>query len=172
MTNLVLIGMSGCGKTTVGRALAEALGVVFVDMDKEIERRQGRTIVQIFDEIGEQGFRDLETAELLRLLNSKNFVLATGGGVVTLPRNIPVLKKLGKVVFLNRSVEAIEATIETSTRPMLHTSGDALRRLYAERLPLYRACADVEVDADDDVQAVVTKITLFNREIRETRKKV
>jgi len=147
--------MSGCGKTTVGRALAEALGFAFVDVDEEIERREGKSIVQIFHDIGEQGFRTLESDELARWRGTANRVIATGGGVVTQPRNIPVLKELGRVIFLNRSLKSIAQTIQTSTRPMLHKDDTALQRLYDERLPLYRSCADVEIDADRSVGEIV-----------------
>ena len=157
--NYILIGMSGCGKTTVGRALAEALGFTFVDLDEEIERRQGKSIVQIFQEVGEVGFRKLESEELARWQGTQNMVIATGGGVVTQPRNLPVLKELGKVIFLNRSLQSIAQTIQTSTRPMLHKDDTALQRLYDERLPLYRSCADVEINADGSVEEVVKAIT-------------
>ena len=142
---VVLIGMPGCGKTTLGRALARKLGCAFVDMDEFIEQLSGCSVSQLFA-AGEGTFRDWETKTCRELAGRKNTVIAAGGGVVKRPENISVLHTGTVIVYIDRPVEAIVSDINTSTRPLLKEGPQKLRELYRERGPLYRAAADFTVE--------------------------
>ncbi|MBR5614663.1 MAG: shikimate kinase [Clostridia bacterium] len=145
MKNIVLIGMPGCGKSTVGRYLAKALGVDFVDCDSVIEQTEGTEISKIFNEHGEEYFRKLETQALKKLSAAKNSVIATGGGCVERRENFEILKDCGTVIFINRPLEDILGDIDTSKRPLLADGKNRLYRLYERRLPLYLEACDIEI---------------------------
>ncbi len=150
--NIVLIGMPGCGKSTLGRLLAERMGRRFVDCDAEIERVAGKSIPDIFREEGEDAFRALETDVVATLGRESGLVIATGGGVVTRSRNIPHLSQNGRILFLDTPPDALP----TTGRPLSTQKTPAV--LYAERLPLYRAAADVTVAITRDVAYNMKKI--------------
>ncbi len=139
-----LIGMPGCGKSTTGRALARELGWEFVDVDDLVPRRAGKPIERIFAEDGEEAFRAVETACTAEALARPGRVVACGGGVVTRPRNLPVLRQNGPVLLLTRGLDAADGEeLATDGRPMSRAKG--VERLRAERAPLYRAWADAQV---------------------------
>ena len=144
-----LIGMPGCGKTSAGRILAERLGYEFVDVDDLVAAEAGRPIPEIFAREGEAGFRAWETRCTAQACARPGRVVACGGGVVTRPENLPLLRQNGPVVLLTRGLAADErARLSVEGRPMSQGRGvDALR---AEREPLYRAWADVSVPAGHD----------------------
>ena len=145
--NVVMIGFMASGKTSVGRRVAKRLGFCFMDMDQFIEQEQGRTISEIFATEGEPYFRALETGLLRRLTHHDNTVISCGGGVVTTPGNLPLLKQIGAVVFLNADPEDIIRRLEHDTRRPKVQGGDLRQRvttLLAQRLPLYEQ-ADVAV---------------------------
>ncbi len=148
--NLILVGMMGSGKTTIGRALSKHLGKVFVDSDEEIQKRTGVTIPHIFDVEGEAGFRQRETAAISSLVGSDNQVLATGGGAVLLSQNRELLRKNGIVIYLKASVHDLWLrTRNDRNRPLLQ-NGDArakLAELFQQRDPLYRQVADIVVQS-------------------------
>lgn len=144
MKNIVLIGMPGCGKSTLGRCLAERLGRDFIDADPEIEKDAGKTIPELFA-ISEDCFRRQETLTTKRLSTLQNKVLAMGGGVVLRQENISSLKENGLVIFLDRSPEDIIGDVDTKTRPLLAAGRQRIYDLYAQREALYRAAADVTV---------------------------
>ena len=134
--NIVLIGMPGCGKTTVGRALAALTGRPFLDADEEIEKVAEKTVPEIFRTEGEAGFRARETAVLAELGKRSGIILATGGGAVTREENIPLLRQNGTLLHLIRPTELLA----TDGRPVSQTvSPEALARV---RMPLYRKYAD------------------------------
>jgi len=123
--NIVLVGPMGCGKTTVGRQLANKLNQDFFDTDHEIINKTGVSIDHIFDIEGEEGFRQRESQILESLCDMNNIVLATGGGVILLPKNREVLRSAGVVVYLSSSVEQLlRRTAKSKTRPLLENSLD------------------------------------------------
>lgn len=152
--NIVLSGMPGAGKSTVGKLLAQELNRPFFDLDEEIVRRAGRSIPEIFATDGEATFRNLET-EVLRevLANQKGIVLATGGGAVLRDENIDLLHRNGKICFLDRPLEAL---LPTSDRPLAN-SEEAIRRRYEERYERYCITADYRIDADASIEEVVRR---------------
>lgn len=141
--NIVLIGMPGCGKSTIGQALAEKLGRRFVDIDRLIVEREGRSIPGIFEEGGEELFRRIEIEAVAALNHETGIVIACGGGVVTREENYYSLAENGRLVFINRDIEVLP----TDGRPLSQST--PLARLYAQRLPLYRSWCDLEVENKD-----------------------
>ena len=139
--NIVLIGMPGSGKSTVGRLLAKQLGRPFRDTDEEIVARAGKPIPEIFRDEGEGAFRDLESAVVADLSQYGGAVIATGGGAILRQENLDALRQNGALVHLDRPLEDL---IPTSDRPLANES-EKLRALYAVRDPLYRAAADLTV---------------------------
>ncbi|HIU42710.1 MAG TPA: shikimate kinase [Candidatus Ventrousia excrementavium] len=138
--NIALIGMPGCGKTTVGRALADLLGRPFYDADEQIEARAGRKIPDIFAQDGEAAFRKLETEVLAELSRQSGAVIATGGGVVTREENRDLLRQNSTVVWLQRDLHSLPL----AGRPV--SQSRPLNELAAERMPLYRAWCDAAVE--------------------------
>lgn len=146
--NLILIGMMGSGKTTMGRALARHMDKVFVDSDEEIQKRTGVTIPHIFDIEGEQGFRQRETAALYDLVGRDNLVLATGGGAVLAQENRAMLQQNGVVIYLKAGVNDLwQRTRHDRNRPLLQTADPRakLNELYLQRDPLYQQAADIVI---------------------------
>ena len=123
---ILLIGMMGCGKSTIGRLLAGRMGLPLIDLDEEIARAAGRSIPEIFAEEGDAGFRLHETAALGRALNAGEAVIATGGGIVTREKNIRMMREKGVVVWLCRPLEDMIADVRQDTRPNL--AGDKEKR--------------------------------------------
>jgi shikimate kinase len=146
---LILVGMMGAGKSTIGRALAAALGLAFLDADAEIERRTGVRVATLFSVEGEEAFRDRESALLQELCASpRPMVLATGGGAVVRAANRVLLRKSGFVVFLDAPAAEIERRTRFDTsRPLLAGPDRRARidELLAQRLPLYRETAHLTV---------------------------
>ena len=137
--NLILIGMPGCGKTTVGRALAARLGRPLVDLDQEIEREAGTSIPEIFASRGEEAFRQMEHLLLVRAAARSGTVIATGGGVVTREENLEPMRQNSIIIFLRRRLELLP----TEGRPISQREG--LENLYHKRLPLYNQASDLSV---------------------------
>jgi shikimate kinase len=153
--NIFLIGYRGSGKTSVARALAGAVGWAWVDADEELERRAGKSIQRIFAESGEGAFRDLESAVVADLAKLDGQIVALGGGAVLRGENRAALAGRGKIVWLRASPETLHERIATdpttgARRPNLTGQGglDEIRQLLAEREPIYRACADLVLDAE------------------------
>ena len=157
MKNIVLIGMPGCGKSTLGRSLAERLGRDFIDADPEIEKDAGKTIPELFA-VSEDFFRKQETRTTKRLAALQDKVLAMGGGVVLRQENISSLKENGLIIFLDRSPEDIISDVDTKTRPLLAAGRRRIYDLYAQREALYRAAADVTVQNKGSMQDVLLRL--------------
>ena len=150
MENIVLIGMPGCGKSTVGRLLAEKLGKTFLDTDAEIEKMANKTIPQIFTEDGEAHFRVLETKVLAEFGKQSGLVIATGGGCVTQAHNYPLLHQNGRIFWLQRDLDKLA----TKGRPL---SVD-LEGLYRDRQKQYEAFADCIVHNNSALQETAASI--------------
>lgn len=140
MKNIVLIGMPGCGKSTVGSLLAEKLGRSFVDADDEIIQMAGKSIPEIFAQDGEEIFRKWETEVLDNCGKQSGLVIATGGGCVTRMHNYPALHQNGNIVWLKRCL----SLLPTEGRPLSQTS--CLEEMYTVRKPMYEAFADIRVE--------------------------
>ncbi len=153
--NIVLTGMPGSGKSTVGKALAELLGRRFVDTDTLIVEREGKEISQIFAEAGEVGFRKIEAQVVREVANTlTGHVIATGGGVVLRDDNVRALRRTGRLYFLNRSLEKL---IPTEDRPLASTVEAITKRFY-ERYDRYLATADREVAVDEVIDHTIQTI--------------
>jgi len=149
--NIILVGPMGVGKTTIGKVLADQLGLEFFDSDREIEAATGADIPWIFDVEGEPGFRTRESRMIAELLSKKRVVLATGGGSILAEENRKWIKEKGLVVYLRASLaQQLERTSRDKTRPLLQTSDPAkkIKELMEIREPLYREVADIIVDTN------------------------
>ena len=158
MENIILIGMPGCGKSTVGKLLAEKLGREFIDSDRCIEDYTGQTIPEIFSTIGEEGFRAIETHILSELGKRSGFVIATGGGCITRPENYPLLHQNGVVIWLQRDLDILP----THDRPLSQKSN--LNEMYEARKPMYEKFADKIIDnncaPDKTVVSIISEVEL------------
>ena len=156
--NIALIGMPGSGKTSAGRNLAELTGRTFVDMDVDFARRYGKTPAKVIQDAGEQAFRKMETAALAEVAKGSNLVVSCGGGVVTRPENLPLLRQNSSVVMIDRKLEELSSR----GRPLSQQRGVAA--LAEERMPLYRAWADLVVactgSARGDAQEIMRRLGL------------
>lgn len=165
MNNVVLIGFMGSGKSTVGKKLAETLEIEWLDMDTEIEEREGQLITEIFSEKGEAYFRALETQYIKELIQAEKKVISTGGGVVLNDENIEILKKIGMVIFLHADSEQImEHLNEDNTRPLLQGENvkEKVKTLLEQRDPLYLSSADIIIQTTGkDVDHIIEEIMLL-----------
>ena len=152
MENIILIGMPGCGKSTVGALLAEKTGKTFADADGLIEALAGKPIPKIFAEDGEEAFRDWETKALAQLGKQSGLVIATGGGCVTKARNYPLLHQNGTIFWLQRDL----GELPTDGRPL--SQANRLSDLYAVRKPMYGRFADYMIDNNGSIDEAVQAI--------------
>lgn len=152
MENLVLVGMPGCGKSTIGSLLANLLNKKFVDADEVVAKQAGMTIPEIFATSGEKGFRDLETRVLSELGKESGMVIATGGGCVTRQENYPFLHQNGRILWIRRDIEKLPV----NGRPLSQRSN--LEEMYRIRRPYYEAFADYSVDNDGSQEETVARI--------------
>ncbi len=155
MSNLVLAGMPGSGKSTVGRRLAERMGREFVDMDDLIVKLAGKGIPDIFREDGEEAFRRLETQAAQQCGREKSLVIATGGGAVTREETMRALQQNGEILFIERPLESLA----TAGRPLSQGGPEKLRAMYEARLPLYERYAAARVDNSGDIDKAVEAAT-------------
>jgi shikimate kinase len=149
LKTVVMVGMMGAGKTAVGRALAQRLGVPFLDSDIEIETAANRTVPEIFERDGEKFFRVKETQIIERLLIEKKCILSTGGGAFMSEKNRNNISAEGISVWLNADIEVLWSRVKSKdTRPMLRTEDPkaTLKTLYDQRVPIY-SLADLTVES-------------------------
>ncbi|WP_417450436.1 shikimate kinase [Kordiimonas sp.] len=148
---IVLVGLMGAGKTTVGRRLAKRLGLPFVDSDHEIEKAAGMSVAEIFECFGEEDFRSGERRVISRLLDGKPQIVATGGGAFINDETRALIKEKGTSIWLDADIDVlVERTARRDTRPLLKTGDprEILGRLAAERAPFY-AEADLRIASSD-----------------------
>lgn len=151
MENIILVGMPGCGKSTIGFSLAEKLGKTFVDADAEIVKAALCDIPNIFAAEGEAGFRRRETAVLGEICKGSGLVVATGGGCVTREENYPLLHRNGVILWVKRGIESLP----TDGRPL--SESNRLADMYAMRKPMYEAFADGAIENNGSLQSAVEK---------------
>ena len=153
---IVLIGFMGAGKSTVAAELGHSCGLPVIDLDREIERRSGRTIPEIFEHSGEEAFRQSETEALRGLLDQAPLILATGGGVIGRAENWPLLRLLGRVVYLRVSWETVLLRIGAGKGRPLAGDRERLQALFEQRLPLYEQ-ADLVIDGQGGTPAAIAR---------------
>jgi shikimate kinase/3-dehydroquinate synthase len=160
--NIILIGMMGSGKTTVGRLLANLAGKNFIDVDHEIQQRTGVGIPVIFEIEGEAGFRKRESEVMREVVQQQNIVLATGGGAILHPDNRTLLRQCGTVIYLCTPVSELRRrTHLDKNRPLLQTGNvyAKLTELFTQRDPLYRETAHIIIDSSkQSARAFVQKL--------------
>ena len=145
--NIVLTGMPGCGKTTIGKALAKELNKEFIDIDDEIVKETGKPITEIFAEGGEELFRNIETQVIKRFSALQNCVISTGGGAILKEINIDFLKENGRIFYIDRPLEFL---VTTDDRP-LSSNREMLKKRFEERKDIYEATSDFKLRAGNDI---------------------
>lgn len=160
MNNIVLIGMPGAGKSTVGIVLAKSLGYSFIDSDLLIQDREGLLLHEIIEKYGLERFNQIEN-EVNSSISAKNTVIATGGSVIYGREAMMHLKSIGTVIYLSLPYESlVERLGDLNQRGVSMRPGETLTTLYEERIPLYERYADVTVDCTDlSIREIVKKIT-------------
>jgi shikimate kinase len=161
MKNLVLVGFMGSGKTTVGKWVADRLGLEFVDMDELIEQRQGKTISEIFASLGESEFRKLERSLVGELAAKQSQVIAAGGGVVLDGGNVREFERTGVVVCLRVTPKIAHLRTKANpNRPLLETANRSgqIKKLLAQREPLYAAIRHQVETSDRGLEAVAQEV--------------
>lgn len=157
MKNIVLIGIMGSGKTTVGKALAKKLGYPFIDADDYLEDKYEMSIPDMF-EISEEYFRDRESECCRDFAKLTKTVIATGGGVIKRDKNIDALRKNSIIFYVDRPIENIVNDVDTSGRPLLKEGADKLYALDRERRAMYQKAGDVHLINDGTVDDIVNRI--------------
>lgn len=156
--NIVLIGMMGSGKSTIGKLLADELGFEFIDTDNLIEEREGRIVAEIFARDGEKYFRQIETEILRETFNKENCVISCGGGAPTMPANLPIFQNVKNVFFLDANPRILYDRISGDpSRPKLSTY-EEFEKLYIERKKSYFMCAKRAIHAGRNPIEVVHNI--------------
>lgn len=161
--NLVLIGMPGSGKSTVGKILSKMLCMPLVDTDALVEQTAGKTIPELFAQEGERAFRDQETAAARQAAELDNTVIATGGGIILRPENMEALAATGLIFFRDRDLEDIIGE-DHMGRPLVGKDPDKLRILYTQRIDLYRKYAQYTISDTKTAEEAAARIAALYRE--------
>lgn len=162
--NIVLIGMPGCGKTTIGRLLAQRLNINFCDVDEYIENKEKMSISDIFKK-GEIYFRKVEREAVIDIVKKDApMIIATGGGVIKKESNMIFLKENSMVIFVDRPLENIISDIDMITRPLLKDGISKIYELYSERYELYKKYCDYEIVNSEEPQKLVEEIIRLYKE--------
>ncbi|MHC1684867.1 MAG: shikimate kinase [Clostridiaceae bacterium] len=155
--NIVLIGMPGCGKSTIGNLLSEKLDIEVCDVDAYIVNKSGKTIPELFN-ISEVHFRDVEEECIKEISEDIGKIISAGGGVILRENNMKNLSKTGVIVFINRPLENILSDVDTESRPLLKDGADRLKKLYEDRIDLYTKYCDYNVKNDKPLNGVIDEI--------------
>ncbi len=157
--NLYLTGMMGCGKTSIGRKAAKKIGKRFWDIDVCIEKEAGSTITQIFEALGESGFRKMETDMLRRIAGEEqDAVISCGGGIVLADENIRMMKQSGAIVYIERDMEEIEEKVDIENRPALQGDRENIKKIFESRKQRYEESCDYKILNDDSIEKAVDSL--------------
>lgn len=149
MRNIILIGMPGAGKSTIGVVLAKSIGYKFIDSDLVIQESEGKLLHEIISQVGDEGFREVEN-KVNSNINSDKAIIATGGSAVYGKEAMTHFKEIGKIVYLKHSYKEIENRLgDLSKRGVTIKEGQTLKNLYDERIPLYEKYADIIIDCSN-----------------------
>ena len=163
--HLYLIGMQGCGKSSLGKRTAKETGVPFADTDALVAGSAGGTVNDFFARYGEEAFRRAETRMLAELTRAKPMIISTGGGTVMNPENRHIMRSWGTIVLIDRPLEDILGDIKLDRRPDLRPGGlEEVERVYRERIPIYRALADITLRNDQGYHMALYILTRLVKE--------
>ena len=163
--HIFLIGMQGCGKSSLGKRVARETGLSFMDTDAMVAGSVGGTVNEFFAQYGEETFRKAETGALALLTRAKPMMISTGGGTVMNPVNRQIMRAWGTSVLIDRPLEEILTDIKLDRRPTLRDGGLAeVERVYNERIPVYRDLADIVVRHDQGYHMAVYTLSRLVRE--------
>lgn len=158
--NLVLIGMPGSGKTTISEILSNKVGMKLLNIDKYIEKNEGKSISDIFLN-GEDYFREIESQAVEVISKETGTVIDTGGGVIKNPKNIQLLRENGVIVFINRPLENILSDLQVGHRPLLKDGKERIYKLFEERYDIYKSSCDYELVNDKDINYIIDSLNLI-----------
>ena len=163
--NIFLIGMQGCGKSSLGKRVARETGLSFMDTDAMVAASAGCTVNEFFEKYGEETFRRAETGALSLLTRERPMIISTGGGTIMNPVNRHIMRAWGAIVLIDRPLEEILSDIKLDRRPTLRDGGLAeVERVYNERIGVYRSLADITVRNDQGYHMAVYTLTRLIRE--------
>ena len=155
--NIVLIGMPGCGKSSIGLMISKILQTDFYDLDKYIEQKEHTSIPDLF-KLGEDYFRKLENVAVHEIYLKQSVVIATGGGIVTNPDNMALLRQTGTIFYIERPIEMILSSSDFTNRPLLAADSNRIYTLYEERKNLYKKYCDFQIDNDKSLEIAANLI--------------
>ena len=163
--HIFLIGMQGCGKSSLGKRVARETGLSFMDTDAMVAASAGCTVNEFFEKYGEETFRRAETGALSLLTREHPMIISTGGGTIMNPVNRHIMRAWGAIVLIDRPLEEILSDIKLDRRPTLRDGGLAeVERVYNERIGVYRSLADITVRNDQGYHMAVYTLTRLIRE--------
>ena len=163
--HLFLIGMQGCGKSSLGKRTAKETGVPFADTDAVVAQSAGGTVNDFFEQYGEEAFRRAETNVLAALTRAKPMIISTGGGSVMSRENRLIMRSWGTIVLIDRPLEDILGDIKLDRRPDLRPGGlEEVERIYRERIPIYRELADITLRNDQGYHMALYILTRLVKE--------
>ncbi len=163
--HIFLIGMQGCGKSSLGKRVARETGLPFADTDAMVAQSAGCTVNEFFERYGEDVFRRAETNALVLLTRARPMMISTGGGTVMNPENRRIMRSWGRIVLIDRPLEEILTDIKLDRRPTLRDGGLAeVERVYHERIGVYRSLADITVRNDQGYHMAVYTLSRLVKE--------
>ena len=158
--SITLIGMSGSGKSFIGKKLAAIFGCEFIDPDKVLEQEYGLPLQRILEKLGDKIFIERESQITIALTENKDdFIIAPGGSIIYSQKAMEHLKKISSIVYLKTTFETIKQRIGINRRGIVGTQGKTLAEIFQERIPLYERWADKTVDANQDPEIIAKEIS-------------